>query len=65
MRELIQKEYTRLGYEERENDPLLTKLHRMNVANLACATDLKECVDSAKSLFSSWLNSPAPNMENP
>jgi len=65
MRELIRSEYLRLGYEENENESLLTRLHRVNVANLACTTDVKECVDSAKTLFSTWMSSESPNTANP
>lgn len=65
MRTLLNKEYTRLGYQQNGSDPLLDKLHRINVLQWACGSNHKECVESAKTLFAEWEASPSPNTENP
>ncbi|XP_021963123.1 aminopeptidase N isoform X2 [Folsomia candida] len=65
MRDLVHKEYTRLGYEQNESDSLLQRLHRTNVVSWACKVDHKGCLESTTTLFSEWMNSSSPNTENP
>ncbi len=65
MRDLVDKEYTRLGYQQNEADPLLKRLHRTNVVSWACKVDHINCLESTTTLFSEWMNSSSPNTENP
>ncbi|OXA55298.1 Aminopeptidase N [Folsomia candida] len=62
---LVHKEYTRLGYGQNEADPLPRRLHRTNVVTWACKVGHEGCLASTTTLFSEWMNSSSPNMDNP
>jgi hypothetical protein len=65
MKELLEKQYESVGFEESEGDPLLTKYHRINVLSTACSVGHTDCIGKAKEMYQDWMNRTEPNSDNP
>ncbi|ODN03435.1 Aminopeptidase N [Orchesella cincta] len=65
VRDLVHKQYQRVGFMESSSDPLLLKLHRTNIIRWACNVDHEDCLANAAQLFSTWMKKADPDNDNP
>ncbi|CAL8109596.1 unnamed protein product [Orchesella dallaii] len=65
VRDLVHKQYQRVGFTESSSDPLLLKLHRTNMIRWACNMEHEDCIANAAQLFTTWMNKADPDNDNP
>jgi aminopeptidase N len=65
MRELLESQYQLVGFHQKDDDPLLTKFHRINILSTACSVGHEGCIQNARALYAEWMNKTDPNVDNP
>ncbi|XP_076343082.1 aminopeptidase N-like [Tachypleus tridentatus] len=66
----IHSMYKELGWDEKQDDDLLTQYNRINVLSWACSMDHPDCIASAREIFQRWMEDPdnktiiSPNMRS-
>lgn len=65
VKDLVQKQYDRVGFVENPSDSLLLRLHRANIIRWACNVDHSDCLRNAIDLFSQWMKEADPDNNNP
>jgi len=65
MKDLLENQYERVKFEEKDGESIPERFHRINVLRWACAVGHSGCINKAKELFSQWMSSADPNNDNP
>ena len=61
----MENQYNKVGFMQRDDDPLLKRFHRINIVQWSCAVDNENCVTQVKSLFDTWMKEDDPDSSNP
>lgn len=65
MRDLVEKQYQRVGFTEHRSEVIPMRFHRTNMIRWACNVDNEDCLANAARLFDSWMKKSDPDSDNP
>ena len=63
MRTLIAPAFSRVGFEEKDNDEHLDAFQRSQLVRWACSLKLAECTEEAKTSYQKWMDQLDPDQD--